>query len=48
VLVIEDGSAQAFTRNRLDWSDRYRPIVEAAGKRGCKSAVIDGEVVAID
>jgi bifunctional non-homologous end joining protein LigD len=31
-LVIEDGEAQAFTRNRLDWSDRYRPIVNAAGK----------------
>jgi len=31
VLVIEDGTARAFTRDRLDWSDRYRPIVEAAG-----------------
>jgi DNA ligase D-like protein (predicted ligase) len=47
-LVIEDGEAQAFTRNRLDWSDRYRPIVDAAGKLRCRSAVIDGEVVAMD
>jgi hypothetical protein len=23
-LVIERGKAQAFTRNRFDWSDRYR------------------------
>ena len=35
VLVIEDGEARAFTRNRLDWSDRCRPIVEAAGKLRC-------------
>jgi len=48
VLVIEDGAARAFTRNRLDWSDRYPPIVEAAGKLRCRSAVIDGEVVVLD
>jgi hypothetical protein len=47
VLVIEDGEARAFTRNRLDWSDRYRPIVEAASKLRCRSAVIDGEVVVL-
>ena len=29
LLVIEDGEARAFTRNRLDWSNYYRPIVEA-------------------
>jgi ATP-dependent DNA ligase len=48
VLVIEDGEARAFTRNRLDWSDRYRPIVEPAGKLRCRSAVIDSEVVVFD
>jgi ATP-dependent DNA ligase len=48
VLVIEDGQARAFTRSRLDWSDRYRPIVEAASKLRCRSTVIDGEVVAVD
>jgi hypothetical protein len=48
VLVVEDGGARAFTRNRLDWSDRYRPIVEAAGKLHCRSAVIDGEMLAVD
>jgi ATP-dependent DNA ligase len=48
VLVVGDSEARAFTRNRLDWSDRYRPVVEAAGKLRCRSAVIDGEVVALD
>jgi hypothetical protein len=46
VRVIDDGEARAFTRNRLDWSDR--PIVKAAGKLRCRSAVIDGEVVVLD
>jgi ATP-dependent DNA ligase len=41
-------AARAFTRNRLDWSDYYRPIVEATAKLRCRSAVIDGEVVALD
>jgi DNA ligase D-like protein (predicted ligase) len=48
VLVIDDSEGRAFTRNRLDWSDRYRPIVEAATKLRCRSAVIDGEIVALD
>ena len=40
--------ARAFTRNRLDWSDYYAPVVEAASKLRCRSAVIDGEVVVLD
>jgi hypothetical protein len=47
-FVIGNGEARAFTRNRFDWSDYYHPIVEAAGKLHCRSAVIDGEVVALD
>jgi ATP-dependent DNA ligase len=35
VLLVEYGEARAFTHNRLDWSDRCRPIVEAAGKLRC-------------
>ena len=48
VLVVENGKARAFTRNRLDWSDYYAPVVEAASKLRCRSAVIDGEVVVLD
>ena len=32
--------ARAFTHNRLDWSDYYAPVVEAAIKLRCRSAVI--------
>ena len=48
VLIVENGKARAFTRNRLDWSDYYAPVVEAASKLRCLSAVIDGEVVVFD
>jgi hypothetical protein len=34
-----------FTRNGHDWTDRYRPIVEAAPKNRSTSFVIDGEAV---
>jgi ATP-dependent DNA ligase len=46
VFVVEDGEARAFTRNRLNWSDRYRPIVEAAGKLRCRSAGDRWEAIA--
>ncbi len=48
LLVVDDGEARAFARNRLNWSDEYRPVVEAAAELRCRSAVIDGEVVVLD
>ena len=45
VLVVNDGKAQAFKRNRYDWTDRYPGIVAAAEKLRCRSAVLDGEVI---
>lgn len=47
-LIVERGKARALTRNGLDWSEKYRPIVEAAAALPVKSAVIDGEVVVFD
>ena len=47
LLAVGGGKAKAYTRNGLDWSDRFAPIVTAAsGLPG--SALIDGEVVALD
>jgi hypothetical protein len=40
--------AQAFTRNRNDWTARYPGIVAAAEKLRCRAAVIDGEVIVKD
>jgi bifunctional non-homologous end joining protein LigD len=36
-LLIERGKARAFTRRGFDWTDKYRPIVEAVAKLPVKS-----------
>jgi DNA ligase D-like protein (predicted ligase) len=48
LLVVDRGAVRAYTRNRNDWTDRYRPIVAAAAGLRCRSAVIDGEVIVQD
>jgi bifunctional non-homologous end joining protein LigD len=47
LLAVGDGVATAWTRNGLDWSDKFKALVKAATKlpAGC---LIDGEAVAID
>jgi bifunctional non-homologous end joining protein LigD len=47
LLAVGGGKAKAYTRNGLDWSDRFAPIVAAASSLP-GSALIDGEVVALD
>ena len=44
-LIIDNGSARAFTMNGHDWTDRYSGLVAAAAKLQCKSAILDGEAV---
>jgi bifunctional non-homologous end joining protein LigD len=47
LIATGEGAATAWTRNGLDWSDKFRSLVKAAAKlpAGC---LIDGEAVAID
>ena len=47
LLSVGDGVATAWTRNGLDWSDKFKALVKAAAKlpAGC---LIDGEAVALD
>jgi bifunctional non-homologous end joining protein LigD len=45
LLVIERGTARAYTRNGFDWSDRYPGIVSAAGQLACRFAILDGESI---
>jgi bifunctional non-homologous end joining protein LigD len=47
-LVIKRGAVCAYTRNGFDWSDRYRTILSAAARLGCRSAILDGEVIVQD
>ncbi|MEJ7925358.1 DNA ligase D [Sphingobium sp. AN641] len=48
LLAIGGDGVRAYTRTGLDWSDRFGAIVEAAGGIAAGSALIDGEVVALD
>jgi ATP-dependent DNA ligase len=48
MLVIERGTAQTYTRNGHDWSDRYPGIIMAARKLSCRTAILDGEVIVQD
>ncbi len=47
LISVGDGVATAWTRNGMDWSDKFKALVKAAAKlpAGC---LIDGEAVAID
>jgi DNA ligase D-like protein (predicted ligase) len=48
MLVIERGTARAYTRNGHDWSDRYPGIITAARKLTCRTAILDGEIIVQD
>ncbi|MBA2934678.1 DNA ligase D [Sphingomonas sp. CGMCC 1.13654] len=48
LLAVSGDNVKAYTRHGLDWSDRFAPIVEAVAGLGLGSALIDGEVVALD
>src|SRR5215216_3934649 len=45
LIRIVGKDVRAFTRSGLDWSDKYRPVVAACRKLGCRSALIDGEII---
>lgn len=45
VARLDDGKAQLFTRNHLDWTHRYPPIAAALDQLELESAILDGEVV---
>ena len=47
-LAIGGGKARVYTRSGLDWSDKFPEIVEAAGGLDVGSALLDGEIVALD
>ena len=48
LISAGEGSSHAFTRSGLDWTDKFKPIVEAVKALPSRSALIDGEVVVID
>jgi len=48
LIAAAGGTAIAYTRTGLDWSDRFAPIVKAVAALDLPPALIDGEIVALD
>jgi bifunctional non-homologous end joining protein LigD len=48
LLAVGGGKARVYTRSGLDWSDKFPEIVEAAAQMEVGSALLDGEIVALD
>lgn len=47
-LAIDGEERRAYTRRGHDWSELYRPLIEAARALNCDSALIEGEVIVQD
>lgn len=45
---LQNGLAHLYTRNALDWSNAFPHILEGLGRLRCESAILDGEIVALD
>jgi bifunctional non-homologous end joining protein LigD len=45
---IDQGTTRIFTRRGFDWSDRFVAIVRALKHLSARSAVLDGEIVALN
>jgi len=48
LLAVGGGGAKVYTRNGLDWSDKFPDIAAAAARLGIGSALLDGEIVKLD
>jgi bifunctional non-homologous end joining protein LigD len=48
LLAIAGGKAKIHTRTGLDWTDKFPELAEAAGALQCSTALLDGEIVALD
>ncbi len=48
LVAVANGTAVAYSRSGLDWTARFGAVPAACAKLPCKSALIDGEIVALD
>lgn len=48
ITAIAGGEVKIYTRNALDWTERYQPLVPALSRLPCDSALLDGEIVVAD
>ncbi|TIL87504.1 MAG: ATP-dependent DNA ligase [Mesorhizobium sp.] len=47
-IIIDAGGARIFTRRGLDWTSKYRDLVEVAKGLNVQNAIIGGEVVVLN
>ncbi|MCC2980582.1 DNA ligase D [Sphingomonas sp. IC4-52] len=46
LIAVGSGTAKVYTRNGLDWTDKFSAIAAAAAQLNVDNALIDGEIVA--
>lgn len=47
-IIIDDAEVRIFTRRGLDWTAKYRDLVETARGLNVRSAIIDGEIIVLN
>lgn len=48
LVAVNSGDVRVYTRNGLDWTDKFAPLVRAIAALNLPRALIDGEIVAAD
>lgn len=48
LIATAGGRSRVYTRSGLDWTKKFSGIAEAAAQLPVKSALVDGEIVALD
>ncbi len=48
ITVIENGRVRMFSRSGLDWTDKYQALAEHLAALDVATAVLDGEIVALN
>jgi bifunctional non-homologous end joining protein LigD len=48
IAAVAGDRAKIYTRNGLDWTDRFAPLVEPLKDLPCESALLDGEIAIAD
>ncbi|WP_026620275.1 bifunctional non-homologous end joining protein LigD [Ensifer sp. WSM1721] len=47
ICAVGGGNVRCYTRNGLDWTEKFSTVASALAELDCKSALVDGEVVAL-
>ena len=48
IAAVAGGRAKIYTRNGLDWTDRFAPLVDPLTNLPCEHALFDGEIAIAD